>query len=434
MEEAVKMVGHSVIENDRRVRILIVNADRIEKDTPTGLTLRSLFNRYDNKFYYQVYLNEIGVEKPSPKTMSMKCVFPVSLLLRSNHASAKNEENKARLRSEISSNSLGAKIRKRLRRGLIIAEDLGPMLRSKIHWQEIESFSPDIVYSIGASVRAMKLAFQCSLRFDIPIVLHFMDDWPNAHQEELWSLEKIYRSILNRWLNRCLSRSTGGLGISPFMASEYQLKYKIPFSWAGCVAERQFNNNSIKSISDRCKTMVYAGGLHLGRWKSLLEVEKAINEVAPEYHLEIYTSKSYREMYEKKFGSSTVFHEYVSRDTLSSVYASAACLIYVENADDVRYEAYCRLSISTKLPECLASGTPLLFYGPRSLGVYEMLEKEDIAATADNPQSLQTAILKVLRGEIDTLSAIKFTNDCFSGKANLKRMEDLFRTALARWK
>lgn len=414
-------------------RVLIVNADRFEKESPTGYTLRGIFENWPKEQYLQIYLNEMGSELPSERTISAKSAFPFSILMRSVKSSERNEANKASIRQEIAKESYLGKLKRYVRRCVIIIEDIGPMCSQKINWQILDNFSADAIYTIGGSVRAMKLAVKCSKKMNIPIVVHFMDDWPQTLQLRKGVIEKLYGFFLTFWLKRCLERSTGGLGISPFMAEEYQTKYKIPFSWVGCVGDSAFLPSMSQNLIKRNKSFIYAGGLHLGRWKSLVDIESAIADIAPDYCLEIYTSSHNCEMYKGKFQKKTIFHDSVGREELPRIYQSASCLVYVENTDDSYYEAFCRLSISTKLPECLLSGSPLLFYGPKSLGVFKLLADNRLAATASCKSELENAINVVLDEKLDVENSIEFSKRNFSLEANLNRMANLLHSSIDRW-
>lgn len=351
--------------------------------------------------------------------------------MRSEKGKVNNELNKENL---LNAERLGSdkllKIKKRLRRGIIISEDLSPLIRSKIEWEAIDSFDPEVVYTIGGSVRALKLAEACSVRYKIPIVVHFMDDWPNSLKYRKGADEALYSYRLMKHLRDTLKLSKCGLGISPFMAAEYEKQYDIPFSWAGCVADNAFSCGTVGKYKDLENALVYAGGLHLGRWRSLLQIEKALVQYAPDYHLVIYTSEANRRLFEDSFKEPTVFCNSIEHDKLPDVYASAACLIYVEDTEDPYHEAYCRLSISTKLPECLISGRPLLFYGPSSLGVFKMLRDNNLAATASSSEELREALQFALSGKIDTDAAAEYSNRFFSAKANLDRLTSALQTAI----
>lgn len=56
-------------------RVLVVNADCMQKDSPTGSTLRSLFKYWPGERLFQVYLNEMGREQIRPGTLSQKKHF-----------------------------------------------------------------------------------------------------------------------------------------------------------------------------------------------------------------------------------------------------------------------------------------------------------------------------------------------------------------------
>ena len=71
--------------------------------------------------------------------------------------------------------------------------DVSPVCGT-IHWEKyLKGFNPDVIYTCGASVSVMKIALKLSRKYNIPIVLHFMDDWAHYLQNESIIGSKWYK-------------------------------------------------------------------------------------------------------------------------------------------------------------------------------------------------------------------------------------------------
>lgn len=91
-------------------------------------------------------------------------------------------------------------------------------------------------------------------------------------------------------------------------------------------------------------------------------------------------------------------HGFVTGKAYQAAFDDADAFVHVEafdkeNRDRVRY------SVSTKIIESLASGRPLLAYGPEDVTSMAYLRRNDCAALACSRQALPAAIEAVLMQE-----------------------------------
>lgn len=237
-----------------------------------------------------------------------------------------------------------------------------------IEW--VAKFDPQVIYSPLGSIRMMNAALQLSKLFDIPIVPHFMDDWPSTVYADRARYLPL-RRMLRKKLEKVLSRAPFGLTICDDMSSEYTHRHGIRFeAFMNCV------DVSTPSTADTRRTngevmFGYVGGLHLNRWKSLRDVAAALQAAQDEgstVRLDIFAPEADIHAYRSQFDRFTVVRHMGSlgysdvRERLREY----DVLIHVESflPGDSRYT---RLSISTKIPQYMAAGRPILAYGPDTL-------------------------------------------------------------------
>jgi len=181
------------------------------------------------------------------------------------------------------------------------------------------------------------------------------------------------------------------------MAEAYTEKFHIPFNFImNSVNIEMFHHNS--KVKSNTIYFVYAGGLHLERWKALSEISKAIDEIKADAKLYIYTDEEKAKLYRSKFLANTEFKKPVFHSQINEVYENADVLVHVE-VNNPMLVGFFKYSISTKIPEYLASGRTILFYGPHELGLYRYLEDNKVAYLADNYSQLCKMIRTIISKE-----------------------------------
>ena len=249
--------------------------------------------------------------------------------------------------------------------------DVFPYHLSRHFWEWIEEFQPDVIYSMLGSIRVMNLVLAVANRLNRPIVPHLMDDWPTTHYRES-PFSVLPRLLLQSRLRAVLLRSPVAMGISELMAKEYQKRYGVRFdAFMNCVETlgeasrparfpRAANSFCIcgwlapREVADppgRRAGLAGPARGRLGRWGYRLRTR--------ERHPTVCRAAVTRGPTMELGGS-------LEPDQVAEVLRRADVLIHVESFD-ASVRQYTRMSLSTKLPQYMASGRPILCYGPVGL-------------------------------------------------------------------
>ena len=194
-----------------------------------------------------------------------------------------------------------------------------------------------------------------------------------------------------------------GFVISEKMAIEYDKIFHIPFKpLMNCIDNEKYMLNAVNYKNNEEIVFSYFGGLHLKRWETLLILAKALKELSHLYTqklvIKIYTSSANRNSYSSsiiienvKFCNS-IDHELVITKMLCSDF-----LIHVESFDEDSIK-YTRLSISTKIPEYLASRIPIIAIGPVKTASIEYLIDNECAyvASSSNYEGIKKMLIEAL--------------------------------------
>lgn len=111
--------------------------------------------------------------------------------------------------------------------------------------------------------------------------------------------------------------------------------------------------------------------------------------------------------------------------------------MHVESFDEEEIE-YFKFSMSTKIPEYLSVGRPIFCYGPDEIATVAYLAEKKVGIVATKSHDIKPALYKLvldrtLRAELGSQAA-KIAQEEHLGSVVGKRMEDVFRGAMAMWK
>lgn len=310
--------------------------------------------------------------------------------------------------------------------------DIIPKHLTKKELNILREYSPDAIYTMAGSISIIKMCLFLSSKLNIPIVAHFMDDLESNIYSNLITANKKY----NKYLQKLFQRSTRGLAISKKMAEEYTKRHGLQFGYAmNCVEKPQ----SSKQKTGSKLILLFSGGLHGGRNESIRalgEVISADAELKNIIRLCVYTSKHDYFQYKESIGDICEFREYVPKDQMFANLRKADILVHVESFDINEIE-YFRLSLSTKIPEYLSVGKPILCYGPRELNTVQYVEECGAGVVASTREELHYVLNKIV---LDSGFREKIEKNCQNtfNKEHLKkivtkRIEDVFFDTIKDW-
>ena len=380
-------------------RVLIVNGQSIYANNATGITLRKLWQEWPKECLLEICKDEnsgklkelIDIEqKKLPKRLIDKLIH--------SHISQKLN-NSIKPQSKFSQKSEGMlSTKQKIRQVCAILPSWFSLRTNAFLWKKIKTFKPDVIYTLGGSVAVLKLVCKISRKFNINTVIHFMDNWIEHNQWENNNWLKPYYSSMKKQARKCLKRSNIAITISPSMAKEYEKNLGIPCTVLMNMVDVKEKLSAENANNDE-KKFVYAGGLHLERWKALLEIAKSIKENCKNGKLYVYTNKENKVLYEKNFVNLPVkFMPAVPHDQIEDVLKSASVLVHAEVSSTV-LEGFFKHSISTKVPEYMATGRPFLFYAPKTMGVYQYLEENKAALVVGSREELDKIVVEIDNGK-----------------------------------
>ena len=262
----------------------------------------------------------------------------------------------------------------------------------------IAQFRPDIVYTCLGNIQISALALGCAKLCQVSIIPHFLDSWMSTMYAGRPDLVVQRRRLIST-VQRVIGSAPVGMAISDLMAAEYTSTYGVPFhTFMNCTSvttEMQPESPFDPAIGPR---LVYVGGLHLGRWRSLKAIGETlacVNSEGIAGKLYVYApAKDIGEFRDKLAGPCVEIVGSLAPHEVPDVLRAGHVMVHVESFEK-RIRRYTRLSMSTKIPQYLAAGRPLLCYGPSEIASCRFIKDNECGLVASSQK--QSELILALR-------------------------------------
>lgn len=384
-------------------KTLVISNNPLDEYSNNGKTILSFFREYPKEQLAQLYFDSAlpGTDRFDKyyqlTDMDMiryrmkktkKCGRVVKAKPASNAAKKENDTNKKKM--HIKKNSFTRLLREFVWSS---AWKKGGLIK----W--LDSIHPEIVFFVaGDSVFAYKICMYIVKRYHAKLVVFITDDYilPRKTMSVFWWLRRNY---IFRHMKNAVSKSDVFMTISETMSKVYKEVFSKESFVAVNMTESLRNEDIAKQAVNEKVTLVYAGGLHLNRDKVLLELASQISRwnVANEKKafLKIYSAqqidKKQREQLTIK--GSSAFMGKLDQEGLVLQLNSADILVHVESFDEKNiYDT--KLSLSTKIPEYMSVGKPIMAIGPKGIASMEYLK--DVAICVNNIKDLYSELERIL--------------------------------------
>ena len=254
-----------------------------------------------------------------------------------------------------------------------------------VEWAE--NFRPDVIFfASGDYAFSYEITRFLAKHLNIPYLVCCFDDFYLFNPNKTLFLGEFRQRNFMRTVRETMHGAAGILTLNEMMAEAYGTLFGRP---CGVV----YAASTMKDEPDPTdkQGIVYLGDISLGRNEQLCAVADALKECAgkgiPEA-IDVYTAETdpgYLAPLRNHPGIR--FHGAVPGDQVAGIIRRAKAVIHTESFDPMTREQV-RYSLSTKIPDCLASGTGLLAFGPAEVASMDYLIRNDAAFIASSREEL----------------------------------------------
>lgn len=234
---------------------------------------------------------------------------------------------------------------------------------------------------------------------DIPVSVWIMDDWPARLKDEDANQFARIDPDWRRLLKRSSLRMSIGTKMSELMQQRYGLDFR-PFA----NGVNRLDWPAVERAPNEQFVLRYAGALADNMTaSSIFRVARAVDKLAQKglnVKMEIQTKQIWKDQQSEKFSGlkcTTINTEQLSTEKYRRWLSQAGAVLIAYNFDEASL-AYIGSSVANKMPECLASGAPLLVHGPLSSATVAYLNELHCSIIVPEPSedALMQAIVEMV--------------------------------------
>ncbi len=246
--------------------------------------------------------------------------------------------------------------------------------------QWLDREQPDCILAAGGDGCFLyRIAMKLSQAYSLPLVGYVCDEYYFLSPK--WPLAALRQRQVQNTMEAFLQQAAHLVVISRELEQAYAPRFFLPVTVLMTGASLPIRRRARWEAP--VTTLVYLGNLSYGRCRSLAAIGRALAEIEDQtgWHatLEIYSAQQDPAFLQAFSGISTIcFRGFVSGDAVAAAMDRAQLLVHSEDFSPENV-ALVRHSVSTKIPDCLASGIPLLAYGPGETASMAYLMEHDCA-------------------------------------------------------
>ena len=294
----------------------------------------------------------------------------------------------------------------------------------------ITSFNPDVVFSfVKAAPQYFLTIWYLREKFQIPLFTWIADDEYTGYLQE-GSSECIQR------LRYIIGQSSVVCGCSKQICDYYNAVF-------GCEATPMYKGCTFSDVKEKSATLpvqfIYAGNLLYGRLDVIRSVAESIEKIDGGRNriiFEIYSNTALSED-ERGYFDSLKCTSYLGKRSYESIKKRMESADIVLHAESFEKEQIIKTkySFSTKLIDCMQSGSVMLAIGPGELASIDYVKHIPGAYVIDDYNCIHNGIAGIMldrdtfydRARMIRLFAERYHNSATNGRAILELLDNIVR-------
>ena len=369
------------------MRVLVITRSSWRTDNSIGNSFDNFFKDWDDTHFYNISLRDEPTLSDIPlKSFHVSETQIIKGLKNKRYqvgqietASKANEQDNVHLEKRLKSlsvkNSLGIDS---IAQELLWSLNTWKNERLKNYVMEI---APDIIFMpVFPKAYPHKLLKYLHSITNARVILFHADDTYTLRQFNLNPLYWLHRFYLRKWVRNSVRISDLDYMISDIQREEYgkalNIEGKILYKCG------DFSKTPDNTVNENIE-LLFTGNINLNRWKTIIEIGKAVDELSDacyKLHFDIYTRTEMTKEMKKAFDSlkHTQIKGSISYSEVVEIQKKADILVHVE-AYDLKNRLAVHQSFSTKIVDYLEQGKCILAVGPADVASIDYLKKNDAA-------------------------------------------------------
>lgn len=273
--------------------------------------------------------------------------------------------------------------------------------RQKTFYDWVENFGPDLILLMnGDSYFMHKIAVELAEKYHIPMVIfnceayYFFDKNIRGKGILPGLFQKIFIKTYRKYFEKAIKYADFSIYLNNKLEKDYTDIFHKPATTIYTSSELKFEPKY--EISDKPK-FSYLGSFYFDRYKSLIDIAKALKEINPDYHLDVYGSLKGFDETKRAFDECDAINYcgMVPYNKVISVIRDSDIVFHAECFDDEKVYAI-RYGFSTKIADCVSSGNNFFAYAPENIAFMQYLKANNCAWCVTEKDDLIPTLKRVL--------------------------------------
>ncbi len=265
----------------------------------------------------------------------------------------------------------------------------------------VREFQPEVIYGHFSSLNSLRFLRRLQHALGLPLVLHFMDDFPESYYRD-GLFCRFLRSHYLTEFSELVRSADVAIAINQEMAEEYEKRYQRPILSLPMPVELDAYQDASREqwVGSRPFRLLYGGRVGWAIRESLADLASVVQSLRQEGEDVTFDMMTIQT---EEVPASCIASDGVSVQTTGPLsdlprLQSEADVLFICYDFDPESFRQARYSMPAKLAPCLASGTPILVYGPAGLPVVEYARREGWGKVVDNrdPVTLKAAVRELM--------------------------------------
>ena len=259
----------------------------------------------------------------------------------------------------------------------------------------LDSMNPDIIFlAPGDGAFSYRIADEIAQYLRKPLAVVYMDDFFVNNRNKNDALGKVRQKFFMKTVHKTMQDCRAVFTICDEMNKAYSSLFNKK-----CFTLHTPADNKEVVLNPNARHVSYIGNLSCGRYKTLLDLGRAISEISddslPQF-IDVYSGSKENEYIEPLKGAQGIcFHGAIPAEQVPKIMSESMMVIHTESFEPEMMELV-HFSVSTKIAESLMYGPCLLAYGPEGIASIDYLKEYNAAFTITKPENLKKKLKEVL--------------------------------------
>lgn len=277
-------------------------------------------------------------------------------------------------------------------------------LRKWLESQKITS----IFLVAGDYMFPLNIAMKISKKYKIPLYVYYVDEFYRKNIGKQTMLAKIHKLMYRKKFNEVIKYSKQYFCISESM-EEF---YRKTFDKDGNILMNTTNILKPTKQAQRLNNKLiisYIGNLGYDRWKNLLDIAEAIKKgnLSEKIEFNVYSGeKNQNVITNLKNAKGLNYKGTITAEEVIEKIGESDILLHTEDFNKINIEKV-KYSVSTKIPDSLASGKLLLAYGPEEVESINYIKRNNAGIVATDKERLIEMFNNIIDNTIDKDAILK---------------------------